>query len=507
MNDQKPSDSPAGDSVSASEKKWQTYLNSVEDNYGYDCGRPDLDLNRNDDHAAIDVNLVTDSTGKRKAGSAEPRKELPNFDGTQYTYYEHPVPINIPRYLSPLPPSLLENPINLMYFHHYINHTSRMLVPHDCERNPFGSVMPSSELPSFLAGFANQTVAVSDPNLLNLMLAYSASHRARYLEHPQPANRIAHWVSNVFPTLRLALEGPHENITDSHLATAMLLLSLKIISPSTFEVPITWQSHLKLARDLFLARREQLSQPGNRVGAFFARWLGYLDIFGTLSCRHNEPPLLLYNPVLSTCCAEEYDDLSVDCFSGYTPRTNALLTRLGRLVHQCDNERFDELGNFLPDWRPTTDMVIESETLIRELEDLNGRSYAEGSHFQESPLDMVAIDKVFRYAGILHLHRRVLCTPPASSPVQNALNELITAFAQIRHGAPPEVPPEVGALFPLFTAGCEARDPQQRIDIMERFNLLEHTGLKQIENARKLLQRCWDEDLPWIALAQGEFLG
>lgn len=148
MNDQMPSGSPAGDPVSASEKKWQSYLNSVEDNYGYDCGRPDLDLNRNDDHAAIDVNLAMDSTDKRKAGSVQSRKDLPNFDGSQYTYYEHPVPINIPRYLSPLPSSLLENPINLMYFHHYINHTSRMLVPHDCERNPFASVMPSSESPS-----------------------------------------------------------------------------------------------------------------------------------------------------------------------------------------------------------------------------------------------------------------------------------------------------------------------------------------------------------------------
>lgn len=308
------------------------------------------------------------------------------------------------------------------------------------------------------------------------MLAYSASHRARYLEHPEPANRIAHWVSRVFPTLRLALDGPHEDITDSHLATAMMLLSLKIISPSTFEVPITWQSHLKLARDLFLARREQLSRPGNRAGAFFARWLGYLDIFGTLSCRQNGPPLALYNSVLNTCCADEYDELSVDCFSGFTPRTGAVLTRLGKLVNQCDNERFDDMGTFLADWRPSVDMVLEAEALLGELEQLNALAHASGRHFEDSPLDMVAIDKVFRYAGMLHLHRRVLCTPPSSMPVEEALSELTSALTQIRHGAPAEV----GALFPLFTAGCETRDPQQRMDIMERFNILERTGMKQV---------------------------
>lgn len=311
------------------------------------------------------------------------------------------------------------------------------------------------------------------------MLAYSASHRARYLEHPEPANRIAHWVSNVFPTLRVALDGPHENITDSHLATAMMLLSLKIISPSTFEVPITWQSHLKLARGLFVARSEQLSQPGNRVGAFFARWLGYLDIFGALSCRHNEPPLPVYNSILSACCGDQYDDLSVECFSGYTPRTGAVLTRLAGLVNQCDNERFDDMGAFIADWKPSADMVVEAEALMGELEQLDLLAHASGKHFEDSgPLDMVAIDKVFRYAGMLHLHRRVLCTPPSSMPVQKTLNDLTHALTQTRH----EAPAEVGALFPLFTAGCETHDPQLRIDIMERFNLLEKTGLKQVSH-------------------------
>lgn len=308
------------------------------------------------------------------------------------------------------------------------------------------------------------------------MLAYSASHRARYLEHPEPANRIAHWVSNVFPSLRVALDGPHENITDSHLATAIMLLSLKIISPSTFEVPITWQSHLKLARNLFLARREQLSQPGNRVGAFFARWLGYLDIFGTLSCWQNGPPLPLYNSVLSTCCGDAYDELSVDCFSGYTPRTGAVLTWLGILVNQCDNERFDDRGAILADWRPSANMVLEAEKLMGELEDLDGLAHASGRHFEDSPLDMVAIDKVFRYAALLHLHRRVLCTPPSSAPVEEALNQLTSALTQTRKGAPAEI----GAMFALFTAGCETRAPQQRMDIMERFNILERTGMKQV---------------------------
>ncbi|GLB03600.1 hypothetical protein AtubIFM57258_008841 [Aspergillus tubingensis] len=483
--------------VSMSEKRWQAYLTRVTDNYGLDCGRPDLDLNKNDDHSAIDINYALDlinSDSRPSASNSEGlHTENAKYDGSdcnKRSYYASPVPINIPRYLSPLPPSLVKTPINLMYFHHFLNHTGRMLVPHDCENNPFISVLP--------------TMAIGDSNLLNLMLAYSASHRARYLGHPEPATRIAHWVSNVFPTLRLALEDPREKVTDSHLATAIMLLSLKIISPSTFEVPIPWQSHLKLARDLYLARQEQMSYPGNRVGAFLTRWLGYIDLMGALSCRESGPPLSAYQSVLAVCSdAGTHGDYCVDCFSGFTPKTGLFLMQLGRLTHECDNERFDENGVFLPDWEPSPGVAFEAEALIADLGALETYAYADAAHFGPSKTDFLATDRAFRYAGLLHLHRRVLNASPFSEAVTGAEQELFKAIGDIRQSASAEV----GVLFPLFTAGCEARDAAQRAEIQERFDFLEKTGMKQMQSARTLMQRCWSEDLPWIALAQGEFLG
>lgn len=141
---------PGIESISA-QSKWQAYLTSVTDNYGLDSGRPDRDLALNNDHAAIDINSAVDkvSSRSRNDGSSSPTSfhgcspaQKPDFTG----YYASPVPVNIPRYLSPLPSSLLKNPINLLYFHHFLNHTSKMLVPHDCDNNPFVSVLPSSML-------------------------------------------------------------------------------------------------------------------------------------------------------------------------------------------------------------------------------------------------------------------------------------------------------------------------------------------------------------------------
>lgn len=138
--------------LSTSEKRWHAYLNTVTDNYGLDCGRPDLDLNKNDDHSALDVNhaLKLISSQRKSRRNVESMEQVnpvlgPCSQPVSDTYYEFPVSVDVPRYLSPLPMALLENPINLMYFHHFINHTARMLVPHDCENNPFVSVLPSSK--------------------------------------------------------------------------------------------------------------------------------------------------------------------------------------------------------------------------------------------------------------------------------------------------------------------------------------------------------------------------
>ncbi|OJJ45876.1 hypothetical protein ASPZODRAFT_68948 [Penicilliopsis zonata CBS 506.65] len=497
-------DPPAPGSATASvaELKWHTYLTSVTDNYGLDCGRMDLDLNRNDDHASININYALDLISPQWQSAKPPSSVDKQMETTGSEpkdnlrpYYTSPVPINIPRYLSPLPSTLLHNPINLMYFHHFINHTARMMAPHDCGDNPFISVLPS--------------MAIADSNLLNLMLAYSASHRARYLNHPEPATRIAHWVSDVFPTLRLALEKPSENITDSHFATAVMLLSLNIISPSTFEVPIPWQSYLKLARDLFLARGgDQVANPSNRIGAFLSRWLGYIDIIGSLSCRHSEPPLIdiTYRCLVNAnnFTLDEHSEFQIDCLTGFTPRLGLFLMRVGHLTYRCDHERFDELGQFLTDWKPAPEVLVEAETLLRDVEDIRKHAYVDMSHYEETEYqEIVTVNETFLFAGLLHLYRRVMCLPSTSVAVRQALDRLMCAWRRIRPGSPAEV----GALFPLFTAGCENQDMDQRMEIMRRMRTLEATGMKQMQNARQLMQRCWDEDLPWIALAQGEFLG
>lgn len=125
--------------------------------YGLDRGFPDLDVSKNDDNNALngmspvmdndDMNVMVHNRSgddlyvPTEFGFGLQAKNMVFGKGG---YYAKPVPVKIPRSLEPLPATLLQNPMNLLYFHHFLNHTARILVPHDCSENPFRKILPQS---------------------------------------------------------------------------------------------------------------------------------------------------------------------------------------------------------------------------------------------------------------------------------------------------------------------------------------------------------------------------
>ena len=124
--------------------------------YGVDQGLHDLDVPQNNDASVL--HMSSPDFGSEKIGNSGETIESDrivefgfgifgnNASSSDVGYYVQPVPVIIPKSLEPLPPILLENPMNLMYFHHFLNHTARILVPHDCSENPFKNILPQSEL-------------------------------------------------------------------------------------------------------------------------------------------------------------------------------------------------------------------------------------------------------------------------------------------------------------------------------------------------------------------------
>ena len=152
-------DSPA-ESSSGNDNSFPGKLNLGQYSYqktvhGVDRGFPDLDIPRNNDMMALNgvtptLAVVDIDRSDADLGNEDLFSEfgfgLNACEGFNEGsgYYARPVTVSISRSLEPLPPTLQDNPMNLLYFHHFVNHTARMLVPHDCSENPFKSILPQS---------------------------------------------------------------------------------------------------------------------------------------------------------------------------------------------------------------------------------------------------------------------------------------------------------------------------------------------------------------------------
>ena len=82
------------------------------------------------------------------------------------------------------------------------------------------------------------------------------------------------------------------------------------------------------------------------------------------------------------------------------------------------------------------------------------------------------------------------------------VREIATALYKIRKGGPAES----CLLFPMFTAGCEAKEQSQRDVIMERLKSVEGSGMFQVGQARQLMEKVWQTGRSWESFG-GEFIG
>lgn len=177
--------------------------------------------------------------------------------------------------------------------------------------------------------------------------------------------RIAIWVQDIFPALRQALNDRDKIISNTSLATAIMLASLEIISPTAFGYDIPWQRHLNLARTLMwrrLADLRRTTENGLREDgacAFLWSWFAYLDVLGSLSgggvpdadsSRFWLLEYTVHNP------GDSQDE--IDCVMGFTTRCVQILAQIAELARRCDEQRF-ALNGTSPQlvWYPNADSV------------------------------------------------------------------------------------------------------------------------------------------------------
>lgn len=352
-------------------------------------------------------------------------------------------------------------------------------------------------------------MAVQDINLLNLLLTYSASHRSRLLNHAEPNNRIALWMSDVFPSLSRALDDPSRQISNSNLATAIMLASLQILNPNTFGMAISWQQHLNIARQMIEARGGACSvKRKDKVSYFLTRWFAYLDVLGSLSGGKYDQPLFGGN-YWAHDHSDHEEDYQIDCLLGFTSRCVSILAKIAELARICDGERIDPAGNIKQGWQPSRETVQQAMDLKIDLIEARQHHYQGCPHRRASTqiedstyaVELVTTNEAFHHAGFIHVNRRILGRPSTDPEVQCAVREIVSALYKVRKGGTAE-----GCLlFPMFTAGCDAQDGSQRAKILERLQRMEGLGMSHVKKARALMEKVWQTGRPWESLVTGDF--
>lgn len=332
-------------------------------------------------------------------------------------------------------------------------------------------------------------MAVETDHLMNLLLAYSASHRARLLEHPEPTERIGRFIDETVRSLNEALGSPKDATSDASLATAIMLASYQIVSPNPFAANgLTWQVHLDAARRIIAQRGgAQGMHSGDTVSYFLVRWFAYLDLLGRLSGREIDVPLFS-EKYWTNDSGNEAEEYTVDCFFGFTTRCVSILAKIGELARRCERER-SQVPQY---WQPSPEVENEAMNLHSELQDSRARSLGNCIHNHEiDPLqfqvmhsdvaeqeELLATNASYHHAAEIQLFRRVLNYPGNHELVQGSVALIVQAMHKVRQGGTAEN----CVLFPLFTAGCEAINYRHREYCLRRMLQIEKTGLQQVSN-------------------------
>ena len=337
-------------------------------------------------------------------------------------------------------------------------------------------------------------VAVRDESLLHLLLAYAASHRARLLGHAQPSNRIALWVRDVFPKLRHALEDPTIEVSSANVATAIMLASLEIIAPSTFGIEIPWQDHLNTAREMIYsrARSGNMGDRRDKVSHFLIRWFAYLDVLGNFSSVGMSKHNIIFSGDLYDFGKE--NEFSIDCLLGFSGYLAGILAKIADLARHCDRERVNEKGEINEAWEPPPPVVQAADKIKDDLARARVQKFTTCPHRPSSTeqetawesMEMAALNEAFHWAGMVHLYRRVLGMHQDSAEVQSATREIVITTFKVREGGSAEA----CLIFPLFTAGCEAKEESQRNTIFKRIKSVEESGMTQVSLRNIYLVRC-----------------
>ena len=336
-------------------------------------------------------------------------------------------------------------------------------------------------------------VAISDNNLMNTLLAYSAFHRPALLGHFAPEKRIHLYVREAISDLGKSIASPVSQNRVAKLAVITMLASMgqMFVSPADSSMLSSppWQSHLRAAKGLIKLNWSEISSSSAEALSFLREWFFHLELFRKSPGLDTDSPLI-FDEYGRTSWRSPYPipsdpyDFHIECLWGTTLRCLLRLTKIAELVKETNNERSDFFDSSSLGWAPPTKIRDEAMVLKAELE-LGAGHLVPRCHCTKlarngwGPREMRAVNRLYHLAGLIHLNRRILGRPSSHPDVQSNVTQILetlkTAYSR-------EDKVQFALLFPIITAGCEAQRPEDKQLVLERCKSIELLGLINVRN-------------------------
>lgn len=394
----------------------------------------------------------------------------------------------LPQPLTPLPSPLLSSRTARFLLHHFGTQTAPVLFP----------LAP----PAF--GRRLVATAAHTPHLLHALLAAACSHHARLVgadAAPQTTRAVLALTNRAVAGLGAAVARPDEMLRVETAMTAMALCTNDVCDGGDAR---QWRVHLagvKALLDAFAEeeRRKRGAGVVDPFAEYLAKWFATMDTAARVSGLEERGIGSFEGGYWALLESGTCEEDAVDEFCGYSLKLMPVLARIGELATL---RRTQGVGNPPEEgsemqWSVSIDCSISAQAEELECKALSilkcaPLRYISSYQEPQRARELQSTNLAFVKAALLHLHRRVMSLPKHHVKVRDDIMGILAAIDNI----PISSTANILALWPVFSAGCETDDAQERDVINRRMLHMQTLGMGNYKRARAALLDYWSSNSP-----------
>ena len=383
--------------------------------------------------------------------------------------------------------ALLQNPQYLSW----LPQKYRLLLHHFatvCAKSQSCNQIIQDEFCSVLVPMALET-----SHLLAALLNVASVHRRSLgvqLLEPQPN----HLQTTAVQQLAQVLSKP-SRLGVTTIATTLALCLGEIMSGG--EKPQSWRLHLQgttaIVRQWFEEGDYDLQVSEPTIRRFLWNW--YVS-FVTLACFNPEPSAS-YQTSYMDRLKLPYDDGYIDEFSGFSTNLIPIIEEINRLSFEQQSLRnsttFEDSSSLTKanGLQRKCDVIVAKINAMLLSPKLDFRPELRHLLKEEDRYDYGYLNQAFHHVALVQLYRRVLSLPGSSDVIQISVKKILYCLSNMRFL--PQPCPAVAAIQPIFTAGCEACDPEDKALVMHWMDTLEaYFGMGNVSRIRDFIVELWE---------------